>query len=94
MNLCSAKKPKINYFRPFGCKCFVLNIGNNELGKFDSKSDEEAFMSYYSTSKAYRVFNKRTLYVKESLHVIFDESGKQRSSSGNKDYDIKNLIPI
>ena len=26
------------------------------------------------TFKAFRVFNKRTLVVKESIHVIFDES--------------------
>ena len=31
-------------------------------------------MGYSTASKAYRVFNKKTLVVKESLHVIFDES--------------------
>ena len=32
------------------------------------------FLGYSSTSKAYRVFNKRTLVIEESMHVVFDES--------------------
>ncbi|XP_073152674.1 uncharacterized protein [Henckelia pumila] len=36
-------------------------------------SDEGIFLGYSSISKAYRVFNKRTLNVEESIHVIFDE---------------------
>lgn len=52
----------------------MLNNGKDNLGKFDARSDEGAFMGYSSTSKAYRVLNKRTLCVEESVHVKFDES--------------------
>ncbi|KAL3830922.1 hypothetical protein ACJIZ3_019724 [Penstemon smallii] len=31
------------------------------------------FVGYSTVSKAYRVFNKRTLLVEESIHVVFDE---------------------
>ena len=65
------RKPNISYFHPFGCKCFVLNNGKDNLGKFDAKSDENIFLWYSLTSKAFRVFNKRTLVVEESIHVIF-----------------------
>nr|XP_009597079.1 uncharacterized protein LOC104093065 [Nicotiana tomentosiformis] len=44
------------------------------LGKFDAKSDEGIFLGYSSQSKAYKVYNKRTQCVEESIHVIFDES--------------------
>ena len=55
----------------FGCKYFILNTKDN-LGKFDSKSDVGIFLGYSTTSKAfYRVFNKRTLAVEESMHVFF-----------------------
>ena len=57
----------------FGCKCFILNTKDN-LRKFDSKADDGIFLGYSTASKAYRVFNKRTLVVKESVHVVFDES--------------------
>jgi len=40
------RKPKISYFRAFGCKCFVLNNGKDNLGKFDPKSDEGACLGY------------------------------------------------
>ena len=37
-------------------------------------SDEEVFLGYSLTSKAYKVFNKRTLVVEESIHVSFDDN--------------------
>ncbi|KAH9705964.1 hypothetical protein KPL70_012065 [Citrus sinensis] len=67
------RKPNIGYFKVFGCKCFVLNTKDN-LGKFDPKSDVGIFLGYSNSSKTYRVYNKRTLVVEESMHVIFDES--------------------
>jgi hypothetical protein len=67
------RKPNIGYFKVFGCKCFVLNDRDN-LGKFDAKSDEGIFLGYSTNSKAYRVFNKRTMVVDESMHVVFDET--------------------
>ena len=65
--------PKISYFKNFGSKCFLLNTKDN-LDKFDSKSDEAIFLGYSSRSKAYRVFNKRTSCIEESLHIVFDEN--------------------
>ena len=66
-------KTKISYLRVFGCKCFILNTKDN-LGKFDYKADEGIFLGYSTSRKAYRVFNKRTLVVEESMHVVFYES--------------------
>lgn len=71
--LWKGRKPNIGYFKVFGCKCFILNTKEN-LGKFDSKTDVGIFLGYSFSSKAYRVFNKRTLVVEESMHVVFDES--------------------
>ena len=52
---------------------FVLNNGKDNLGKFDSKSDEGIFLGYSSNSKAFRIYNKRTMIIEESIHVIFYE---------------------
>ena len=52
---------------------FILNQ-NDDLGKFDSKSDVGIFLGYSTSSKAFRVYNRRTLVVEESMHVIFYES--------------------
>ena len=51
-----------------------MNNIKERLEKFDVKSDEAIFLGYSSSSKAFRVFNKRTLVVEESIHVIFDET--------------------
>ena len=56
------------------CKCYVHNNGKEPLGKFDRKSDEAIFLGYSSYSKAYKVFNKWTLCVEKSVHVLFDET--------------------
>ena len=52
------RKPNVFYFKAFGCKCFILNNGKSNLGKFDPKADEDIFLGYSLTSKAYRVYNK------------------------------------
>ena len=72
--LLNGRTPRISHLRIFGCKCFVHNNGKDTLGKFDPISDEATFLGYSSRFKAYKVFNKSTNKVEESIHVVFDES--------------------
>ena len=62
-----------------------MNSGKDSLGKFEAKSDEAIFLDYSTSSKTFRVFNKRTLVVKDSIHVVFDETNdlpsKKRESA-------------
>ena len=69
----NGKKPKVKYFRVFGSRCYILNDWEN-LGKFDAKSDEGIFLGYSTTSWAYRVFNKRTKTIMESINVDIDDA--------------------
>ena len=71
--LIKKRTPNTSYFRIFGCRCYTLVNRKTNLGKFDSESDEGIFLGYSDRSKAYRVFNKRTLVVEESVHVKFLE---------------------
>ena len=57
----------------FGSKCYILNDREN-LGKFDAKGDEGIFLGYSTTSRAYRVFNKRTKMIMESINVEIDDA--------------------
>ncbi|KAJ9544518.1 hypothetical protein OSB04_024225 [Centaurea solstitialis] len=66
------RKPNIDYFRVFGCKCYVLN-DRDDLGKFEPKSDESIFIGYSHNSKGL-VFNKRTRTILESSNVDFSET--------------------
>ena len=82
------RKPNLNYFHAFGCRCFIYNNEKDNLGKFDPKSDEGIFLGYSTSSKAYRVFNKRTLFVEEKTHIVFDESRSQNNHPIKKDENI------
>ena len=75
-DLWKGKRPNISYFHVFGCICFIHNNDKNNLENFDARSDEGIFLGYSTISKAYRVFNKKTQIVKESIHVTFDESNQ------------------
>nr|GEX26030.1 hypothetical protein [Tanacetum cinerariifolium] len=51
-------------------------------GKFDAKGDEGYFIGYSMSSKAYRVFNKRTKRVEDNLHVDFLENKLMEKGAG------------
>jgi hypothetical protein len=71
------KKPTVKYFKTFGSKCYKLRDRENR-GKFDSKSDDAIFLGYSINSRAYRVFNKRTETVMESINVVIDDEEVER----------------
>jgi len=73
-------KLNISYFHPFGCKHFILNTKDN-LGKFDSKSDNGTFLGYFETSKTFRVYNSRTLEFEEVIRVRFEKSESNKDLS-------------
>ena len=50
--LLKERKPNITYFRAFGCKCYILVNGKEDLGKFDLRSDEGIFLGYSKRSKS------------------------------------------
>ena len=81
------KKPNISYFKVFGSKCFILNTKDN-LGNFDAKSSVGIFLRYSLSSNAYRVFNKKTMVVEESVHIVFDESNDSLERGESIDDDV------
>ncbi|XP_019255262.1 PREDICTED: uncharacterized protein LOC109233861 [Nicotiana attenuata] len=77
--------------------CYLVNSNGKEtLRKFDAKSDEGIFLGYSSQSKAYKVYNKRTQCVEESIHVIFNEShdpcGKYLNDKNDQDGE-QSIVP-
>ncbi|XP_070028621.1 intracellular protein transport protein USO1-like [Nicotiana sylvestris] len=90
--LLNGRKPKLTHLRIFECKCYVLNNGKDQLGKFDAKSDEGIFLGYSSQTKAYKIYNKRTQYVEESVHVIFGESYPSCEKINKDDQDREPLL--
>ena len=89
--LWKGRKPNVKYFRIFGSTCFILKDKEN-VGKFDSQSDEGIFLGYSSTSKAYRVYNKRTMKVTETVNVVINESSDSSSEKGIEELT-KEILP-
>nr|GEX98266.1 retrovirus-related Pol polyprotein from transposon TNT 1-94 [Tanacetum cinerariifolium] len=63
--------------------CYPTNDSEN-LGKLQPKADIGIFIGYAPTKKAFRIYNRRTIRIVETIHVDFDEltamTSKQRSS--------------
>ncbi|GJU99507.1 putative ribonuclease H-like domain-containing protein [Tanacetum coccineum] len=85
------RKPALSFMRPFGYPVTILNTLDH-LGKFDGKSDDGFFIGYSINSKAFRVFNTRTKFVKENLHINFLENKPNVAGTGpNWMFDIDTL---
>nr|GFC53863.1 retrovirus-related Pol polyprotein from transposon TNT 1-94 [Tanacetum cinerariifolium] len=78
------RKPSVKFFHIFGSVCYIVRDGEN-LDKMKEKGDECIFMGYSTQSKAYRVFNKRTRVIMESIHVNFDELPQMASDQNSSD---------
>nr|GEW26403.1 hypothetical protein [Tanacetum cinerariifolium] len=79
--LFNGRAPAIGFLKPFGCHVMILNTLDN-LGKFEAKGDEGYFIGYSMSSKAFRVFNKRTRRIEENLHVEFLENKAIEQGAG------------
>ncbi|GJW00915.1 retrovirus-related pol polyprotein from transposon TNT 1-94 [Tanacetum coccineum] len=70
------KKPDLTFFRVFGALCYPTN-DNEDLGKLQPIADIGIFVAYAPSRKRYRIYNKRTLRIMETIHVQFDELTEQ-----------------
>ncbi|GJX99089.1 retrovirus-related pol polyprotein from transposon TNT 1-94 [Tanacetum coccineum] len=70
--LLKGKKPNLQYFRVFGSLCYLTN-DYDDVGKFKAKVDIGIFVGYAPTKKVYRIYNKCTRKIQETVHVTFDE---------------------
>ncbi|GJX69057.1 retrovirus-related pol polyprotein from transposon TNT 1-94 [Tanacetum coccineum] len=78
------KPPDLSFFHVFGALCYPTYDSNN-LGKLQPKADIGIFIGYAPTKKAFRIYNRRTRRIIETIHVDFDEltaMAFEHSSSG------------
>lgn len=66
------RKPSLKHFRVFGSKCFIKR-DEQDLGGFESQSDEGILSGHSTHRKAYKFYNKRLRKVVESVNVKVDE---------------------
>nr|GEW35038.1 integrase, catalytic region, zinc finger, CCHC-type, peptidase aspartic, catalytic [Tanacetum cinerariifolium] len=69
------KKPDLKFLCVFGALCYQTN-DSEDLGKLRPTTDIGIFVGYAPNSKGYRIYNKRTRRIMETIHVQFDELSK------------------
>ncbi|GJZ20016.1 putative ribonuclease H-like domain-containing protein [Tanacetum coccineum] len=70
------KKPDLTFFCVFGALCYPTNE-NEDLGKLQPTANIGIFVGYAPSRKGYRIYNKRTRRIMETIHVQFDELTEQ-----------------
>nr|GEU95106.1 retrovirus-related Pol polyprotein from transposon TNT 1-94 [Tanacetum cinerariifolium] len=70
------KKLDLTFFRVFGALCYPIN-DSEYLGKLQLTADIGIFIGYAPSRKGYRIYNKSTRRIMETIHVQFDELTEQ-----------------
>nr|GEX02676.1 integrase, catalytic region, zinc finger, CCHC-type, peptidase aspartic, catalytic [Tanacetum cinerariifolium] len=70
--LINDRKPDISFLHVFGALCYPKN-DREDIGKLGAKGDIGFFIGYSADSCAYRVYNRRTKKIMETMNVSFDE---------------------
>nr|GEZ20978.1 hypothetical protein [Tanacetum cinerariifolium] len=81
--LINDRKPNISFLHVFGALCYPKN-DRKDIGKLGRKGDIGFFIGYSADFCAYRVYNRWTKKIMETMNVSFDELSamafEQRSS--------------
>nr|GEV26992.1 retrovirus-related Pol polyprotein from transposon TNT 1-94 [Tanacetum cinerariifolium] len=70
--LINRRKLDISFLHVFGALCYLKN-DREDIGKLGAKGDIGFFIGYSADSCAYRVYNRRTKKILETMNVSFDE---------------------
>nr|GFA69212.1 retrovirus-related Pol polyprotein from transposon TNT 1-94 [Tanacetum cinerariifolium] len=88
--LINKRKPNIKFFHVFGCRCYLLN-DYEDIGKLKAKGDIGVFVGYSKESADFRIYNKRTRKIHESVNVNFDEILELASKQFSLEPGLSNL---
>ncbi|GJY11431.1 retrovirus-related pol polyprotein from transposon TNT 1-94 [Tanacetum coccineum] len=80
--LIRGRKPNVQYFHVFGSLCYPTN-DRDDLGKMKPKADIGIFVGYSESSRGFRIYNRRTKKIMETIHVKFDELTTMASECNN-----------
>nr|GFB27340.1 retrovirus-related Pol polyprotein from transposon TNT 1-94 [Tanacetum cinerariifolium] len=66
---------------------------SENLGKLQPKADIEIFIGYAPTKKAFRIYNRRTRRIVETIHVDFDELTAMASEQSSSRPALNEMTP-
>nr|GEZ74804.1 hypothetical protein [Tanacetum cinerariifolium] len=86
------RKPLIKHLHIFGCICYITRDGEN-LDKMKEKGYLCILVGYSTQSKGYRIYNKITRMIVESIHIHFDEIKEMSETSVANDTSADAHVP-
>nr|GFB29476.1 retrovirus-related Pol polyprotein from transposon TNT 1-94 [Tanacetum cinerariifolium] len=90
--LLHSKLLDLSFFHVFGALYYLTNESEN-LGKLQPKANIEIFIGYAPTKKAFRIYNRRTRRIMETIHVDFDELTAMTSEQSSSGPTLNEMIP-
>nr|GEV33437.1 retrovirus-related Pol polyprotein from transposon TNT 1-94 [Tanacetum cinerariifolium] len=78
--LMNKRKPNIQFFYVFGCKCYLLN-DYEDVEKLKEKGDVRVFVGYSKESVAFRIYNKQTRKIHESVNIMKSSTSNVKTSN-------------
>ncbi|GJW85900.1 retrovirus-related pol polyprotein from transposon TNT 1-94 [Tanacetum coccineum] len=85
------KKLDLSFLCVFGALYYPTN-DSEDLGKLKAKADIGFFVGYAPNKKGYRIYNKRTRQIMETIHVTFDELTGQTDLLHSRQGPVPNLL--
>ncbi|GJT81117.1 retrovirus-related pol polyprotein from transposon TNT 1-94 [Tanacetum coccineum] len=86
------KLPDLSFFHVFGALCYPTNDSEN-LGKLQPKADIGIFIGYAPTKKAFRIYNRHTRRIIETILVEFDELTAMASEHSISGHALHEMTP-
>ncbi|GJW91594.1 retrovirus-related pol polyprotein from transposon TNT 1-94 [Tanacetum coccineum] len=102
IRLCHGKTPyellhekllDLSFFNVFGALYYPTNDSKN-LGKLQPKADIGIFIGYAPTKKAFRIYNRCTRRIIETIHVDFDELAVMASEHSSLGPVLLEMTPV
>ncbi|GJW52664.1 retrovirus-related pol polyprotein from transposon TNT 1-94 [Tanacetum coccineum] len=84
------RKPDLSYLHVFGALCHPTN-DSEYLGMLKPKADIGIFVGYAPAKKAFRIYNKRTRLIIETIHVDLDKLTAMASEQFSSGLGYKHL---
>nr|GFB09414.1 retrovirus-related Pol polyprotein from transposon TNT 1-94 [Tanacetum cinerariifolium] len=90
--LINGKKPDISFLYVFGALCYPKN-DHEDIGKLGAKGDIGFFIGYSADSYAYKIYNRRTKKIMETMNVLFDKLSAMAFEQRNSKPGLNSMTP-
>nr|GEY27956.1 hypothetical protein [Tanacetum cinerariifolium] len=87
------KLPDLSFFYVFGALCYPTNDSEN-FSKLQWKADIGIFIGYAPIKKVFRIYNRRTRRIIETIHVDFDELAAMASDHSSSGPALHEMTPV